>query len=67
MDLVTWTFGNLGYDQEKKIYVDAENPERSLSALEARSTVRKLVAGFRAEGLKPGDCVCVHAFNDVSV
>lgn len=67
VDLVSWTFGNLDYDQKKKIYIDAENAQRSLSASEARVTVRKLVAGLKAKGLKPGDCVCVHAFNDVSV
>lgn len=65
MDLVSWTFGNQGYDQDKKIYIDAENPERSLSASQARGIVRKLIAGFRSVGLKPGECVCVHAFNDV--
>lgn len=27
--------------------------------------IRKLVAGFRAAGLKEGDCVCISSFNDV--
>lgn len=27
--------------------------------------MRKLIAGFKAEGLESGDCVCVHSFNDV--
>lgn len=66
MDLVSWIFGNRGYDQDKKIYIDPENDERSISAKEARTYVRKFVAGWKAVGLKPGDCVCVHAFNDVS-
>lgn len=67
MDLVSWTFGNFDYDQDKQIYTDPDNPQRSLSASEARVMVRKLIAGFKAKGLQPGDCVCVHAFNDVSL
>ena len=65
MDLVSWIFGNSNYDQDAKIYIDPENSQRSISANEARTTVRKFVAGWKAVGLKPGDCVCVHAFNDV--
>ena len=65
MDLVSWIFGNANYDQDAKIYIDPENRQRSISANEARITVRKFVAGWKAVGLKPGDCVCVHAFNDV--
>lgn len=66
MDLVSWTFGNTDNNQDKRIYIDPDDPQRSLSASEARVMVRKLVAGFIAKGLQPGDCVCVHAFNDVS-
>ena len=65
MDLVSWIFGNDEYDHNRKIYIDPDHPGRCLSANEARSMVRKLVAGFKANGLQPGDCVCVHAFNDV--
>lgn len=65
MDLVSWILGNCDYDQDTKIYIDPENRERSISARQARATVRQFVAGWKAVGLKPGDCVCVHAFNDV--
>ena len=65
MDLVSWIFGSCNYDQDTKIYIDPENRQRSISANEARVIVRKFVAGWKAVGLKPGDCVCVHAFNDV--
>ena len=65
MDLVSWIFGKCDYDQDTKIYLDPENRERSISAREARAYVRKFVAGWQAVGLKPGDCVCVHAFNNV--
>ena len=65
MDLVSWVFGNPNYNQDTKIYIDPENRQRSISPNEARTMVRKFVAGWKAVGLKPGDCVCVHAFNDV--
>ena len=65
MDLVSWIFGKCDYDQDTKIYLDPENRETSISAREARTYVRKFVAGWKAVGLKPGDCVCVHAFNNV--
>ena len=68
MDLVSWTFANLeneDYEQGKKIYINADDPCQSISASEAQILVRKLVAGFKAVGLQPGDCVCVHAFNNV--
>lgn len=66
-DIISWTLGNRDYDQDKKIYIDADAPERSFSASEARTIVRKFIAGFQAKGLQPGDCVCVYAFNDVCV
>ncbi|KAI9731739.1 MAG: hypothetical protein M1834_004528 [Cirrosporium novae-zelandiae] len=67
-DLVSWMFDNAGmrYDWDKPIYIDAKNPTRSISAKQARSIIRKLVAGFRAAGLERGDCVCLHGFNDVN-
>ena len=63
-DIISWTLDNHSYG-DKRIYIDADAPERSISAHEARSMVRKLIAGFHAIGLQPGDCVCVYAFNDV--
>ena len=48
-----------------KIYVDANRPERSITRNQAFIIIRKLAAGFHAEGIRQGDCVCVHAFNDV--
>ncbi|KAK3714260.1 hypothetical protein LTR37_007846 [Vermiconidia calcicola] len=45
--------------------VDVDDTSRSLSWHQARCMVRKLVAGFRAAGLKPGDCVSIAAFNDI--
>lgn len=66
-DILSWTFDkNLAYDQDDAIYIDALNPtSNSISARQARTLVRKLVAGFRAIGLEKGDCVCLHSFNDI--
>lgn len=66
MDIVSWTFGNSDYDRNRKIYLDPYNPEQSITTNEARCMVKKLVSGFKAAGLRRGDCVCIHAFNDVS-
>ncbi len=50
-----------------KMYIDAANPSRTISANKARIMVRKLVAGLRKWGIRPGekDVVCLHAFNDI--
>ncbi|CCD54855.1 similar to 4-coumarate-CoA ligase [Botrytis cinerea T4] len=64
-DLLSWIFDNIPYDQDAMIYIDAADPSRSISASQARIIIRRLVAGFHAAGLKRGDCVCLHSFNDI--
>src|ERR1700761_1405195 len=49
-----------------QIYIDAEDPRRSLSRRQAKQLIRQLIAGFQARSLRKGDCVCIHSFNDVS-
>ncbi|MCJ1250868.1 hypothetical protein MMC30_008096 [Trapelia coarctata] len=65
MDIVSWTLGNERYDQNKLILVDAERPDRSLSASQARTLIRQLVAGLRANGLQPGDYVCILSYSHI--
>lgn len=65
-DLISWYFDNPKVDDDKPVYIDAQNPKRSYTFGQARSTVKKLAAGFRKAGLKKGDVVCLHSFNDVS-
>jgi 4-coumarate--CoA ligase len=48
-----------------QIYIDAANPSQSISATQAYQYIRQLVAGFHAAGLKQGDVVCIHSFNNV--
>lgn len=64
-DILSWSFDNPYYDLDNPVYIDAVKPERSISGREGRSLVRKLVAGLRNAGLKPGDCVVVASFNDL--
>ncbi|KAK4624064.1 Phenylacetyl-CoA ligase epaB [Fulvia fulva] len=64
-DILSWTFDHVKYDWDEPIYIDALKPERSVSARQAKKLVRQLAAGFRALGLKKGDCVSIHSFNDI--
>lgn len=52
-------------DSHIQIYIDAANPSRTICSRKARSYARKMAAGLKAAGLKKGDCVSLHAFNDI--
>ncbi|KAF2750804.1 4-coumarate-CoA ligase-like protein [Sporormia fimetaria CBS 119925] len=64
-DLLSWIFDEQTYDPDKPIYVDAEQPDRTISSRQARAIVKRLNAGFSAHGLEKGDCVCMLSFNDI--
>lgn len=64
-DLITFTFGNSTYDQEKPIYHDIDDETRTISRRQGLNIVRKLVAGFRKAGLKRGECFSITSFNDI--
>ena len=64
-DLLSWMFDNPQYPIDKPIYLDATNPYRSISYRQGKALTHRLAAGFRKAGLKKGDCVCMHAFNDI--
>lgn len=67
-DLLTFALNPpVPFDEHKPLYIDAENPTRSLSAGRFRALVRTLIAGLRAHGLQNGDCVLVHMGNHVCV
>ncbi|KAF2088761.1 acetyl-CoA synthetase-like protein [Saccharata proteae CBS 121410] len=65
-DILSWIFDDIEYDVDKPVYVDAADPTRTVSARRARDIVCRLIAGFKAAGLQRGDCVCIHAFNDIA-
>ncbi|EWC46274.1 hypothetical protein DRE_04445 [Drechslerella stenobrocha 248] len=63
-DLLSWVFGGQ-HDRTKKIFVDAINPGRYLTTDTVKATVRSLIGGLKSIGVKPGDAVCIHSFNDI--
>lgn len=62
---MSWTFDHIKYDLDQPIYIDALNPQRYVTARQAKKLIRQLAAGFTALGLKKGDCVSIHSFNDI--
>ena len=64
-DILSWLFENPAYKIDKAVLVDAADASRSISHSQARTMVRKSIDGLRHFGLEPGDCVCIHAFNDI--
>ncbi|KAL4894993.1 AMP-binding enzyme [Aspergillus ambiguus] len=64
-DVISYIFSNPDYNHDEPIYVDVHNPSRSISYNQAQSIIRKLVAGLRAWGVRKGDCVAIHSFNDI--
>ncbi|CEJ61952.1 hypothetical protein PMG11_10468 [Penicillium brasilianum] len=65
-DLLSYIFDDPLYDQDKPIYIDVRDPTRSISCNQARKLIRQLIAGLRASGVRPGDCVLIHSFNDIN-
>jgi len=65
-DVLSYIFDNPKYDPDLPVFIDTNDPRRSISCNQARKTIRQLIAGFRARGLRKGDCVSIHSFNDVS-
>ncbi|KAJ4357563.1 uncharacterized protein N0V89_002139 [Didymosphaeria variabile] len=51
--------------QEEALYIDAASPSTTISANQAKSLIRQLIAGFKKAGLKPGDAVLIHSFNSI--
>lgn len=56
------------YDEQRPLYVDAENPALSLNVRQVRVFVRTVIAGLRRRaGVETGDCVLVTLPNNVSL
>lgn len=67
-DLLSFAFDDrpVEYDEQRPIYIDAENPAWALNARQFRMLVRSLIAGLRhAADLRVGECVLVHLPNNV--
>jgi 4-coumarate--CoA ligase len=50
----------------QKVYIDAANPDRFITARQGKTIVRQIAAGLQKAGLKKGECVLIASFNDVS-
>ncbi|EEA27204.1 hypothetical protein TMatcc_004518 [Talaromyces marneffei ATCC 18224] len=56
----------VAYDEQRPLYVDAENPTLSLNARQVRLFVRTVIAGLKKRaGIEAGDCVLVTLPNNV--
>lgn len=66
-DLMSWYFKNNSEitDRDAPIYIDAGDPSRYYSHRTAEIAIRKISNGLKANGLREGECVCLHSFNDV--
>lgn len=62
VDIVTYALNSPEkYDENKPLYIDADNPEKYLTAAQTRRLTRKLVAGLTSyAGIQPGDRIVVH-------
>ncbi|PVI06588.1 AMP-binding enzyme [Periconia macrospinosa] len=65
-DILSWQFEEpMMYDMDKPLYINASNPSHSISANQARTLIRQLVAGLQAAGVKRGDAVLIQSFNSI--
>ncbi|KAF2177023.1 acetyl-CoA synthetase-like protein [Zopfia rhizophila CBS 207.26] len=64
-DMLSWACDGPAFDQDKPLFIDAANDSNSISAAEAKTLIRKLITGFRNAGLKKGDTVLIHSFNNI--
>ncbi|EPS32474.1 hypothetical protein PDE_07434 [Penicillium oxalicum 114-2] len=65
-DLLTFTFGGpRAYNPNQPIFIDAEDPSRSLTATQFQHLVRTLIAGLKAHHVQRGDCVLLHLGNSI--
>lgn len=59
-DLVSFAFsGDTSQHDERPLYIDADQPSRAIYGSGFRRLVCSLVAGLKAYGLQPGECVLV--------
>ncbi|KAK7527985.1 4-coumarate-CoA ligase-like protein [Phyllosticta citriasiana] len=51
-DILSWSFDAPQYDLDRPVYIDAAKPSRTINARQARGLIERLVAGFKAAGVK---------------
>ncbi|KAF2084833.1 acetyl-CoA synthetase-like protein [Saccharata proteae CBS 121410] len=62
---LSWLFENTPEDPDKPIYIDVQNPNRSLSHAQTKTLIRQFAAGLLAHGVKAGDGMAIMAMNDI--
>jgi len=66
-DILSFVFDNrVGIDDKKPIYVDGEDPNYALTALETQALTQCLISSLKKQGLQKADRVVVHLPNNVS-
>jgi len=64
-DIISWYYDEPQFDHDQPVYLDALDTSKYYTANTAKTAIRQLVAGFRHAGLKAGDCVGLHSFNNL--
>ncbi|CAO2657301.1 Nn.00g034270.m01.CDS01 [Neocucurbitaria sp. VM-36] len=64
-DILSWMYDEPLFDQNTPIYIDANDPSNSISAAQAKTLIRQLIAGLKHAGLQKGDGVLIHSFNSI--
>ncbi|KAK7911698.1 acetyl-CoA synthetase-like protein [Apiospora marii] len=65
VDFVSFAFeAQRDYPPDKPLFIDAQDPGRSLNYAQTRSLVRKLASGLKASGLEKGDRVLLSVANN---
>ncbi|KAK5957216.1 hypothetical protein OHC33_001587 [Knufia fluminis] len=62
-DIVSFALDDPDYDIDKPLLINAADPTQHYTHRTATLTVRRLIAGLHASGLKPNDVVLLHSFN----
>ncbi|KAF8544633.1 hypothetical protein BDD12DRAFT_814991 [Trichophaea hybrida] len=65
-DILSWMFDSPWYDLNKTIYISANDPSRSLTGAQCKDIICRLAKGLRDAGLRKGDVVMLHSFNDIN-
>ena len=66
-DIASFTFDKQNTSgEDEPLLVDADDSSRFLTFRSCQTLVKRLVAGFQAYGLEPGDCVLTHLPNSVN-
>lgn len=67
-DILSFIFDcQLGTDDKKPIFIDGEDPNYALTALEAQQLTQDMISSLREQGVQKADRVVVHLPNSVSI